>query len=104
VDSWKDLDYGKNALNMSPIKTPPYYVSEQPPCLLNTTGGPRVNANAQVLDKVTWEPIPGLYAIGLMMGIQLRDPALFRSSLDGPVPPTFGYIAAKHAATLNFRD
>lgn len=104
VDSGKDLDYGKNALNMSPIKTPPYYVCEQPPCLLNTTGGPRVNANAQVLDKVTWEPIPGLYAIGLMMGIRLRDPALFHSSLDGPVPPTFGYIAAQHAAALTFKD
>ena len=33
------------------------------PCLLNTQGGPRRNARAEVLD-VHGQPIPGLYSAG----------------------------------------
>jgi succinate dehydrogenase/fumarate reductase flavoprotein subunit len=45
------------------IKNPPFYAVKMHPCLINTQGGPRRNADARVLDAFG-EPIPGLYSAG----------------------------------------
>ena len=44
----------------APIDTPPYYGLALYPCLINTQGGPKRNAKAQVLDPFD-QPIPRLY-------------------------------------------
>jgi fumarate reductase flavoprotein subunit len=104
IDLGEDLDFCKDWEYMFPIREAPYYVCEQPPNLLTAMGGwaPRVNANAQVLDKETLEPIPGLYATGHCMGTRFDGPGLFWGHFDDSAPPTFNYIAANHAASLSF--
>jgi succinate dehydrogenase/fumarate reductase flavoprotein subunit len=55
--------FGRHPEFLKPVVTPPYYAVAVWPCLLNTQGGPRRNAKAEVLD--VWEqPIPGLYSAG----------------------------------------
>ncbi|MFZ3208751.1 MAG: FAD-binding protein [Geobacteraceae bacterium] len=54
-----------------PIDTAPFYAIEIYPCLLNTQGGPKRNAKAQVVDPFG-EPISRLYSageLGSMWGI-----------------------------------
>jgi succinate dehydrogenase/fumarate reductase flavoprotein subunit len=48
---------------MKPLAEPPFYAVALWPCLLNTQGGPRRNAQTEVLD-VHGQPIPGLYSAG----------------------------------------
>ena len=59
----KDLDFDRSALELVPLDHPPFYAIELFPGGLNTQGGPRRNAKAQVLNSFG-EPIPGLYAAG----------------------------------------
>jgi predicted oxidoreductase len=47
---------------MEPL-APPYYAVALYPVLLNTQGGPRRNARAEILD-VHDRPIPGLFGAG----------------------------------------
>ena len=58
-----DSDTGSNDKSEFRIETGPFYAIEIHPCLLNTQGGPRRNAKAQVLDAFG-EPIPRLYSAG----------------------------------------
>lgn len=58
-----DRDFARSSDTLTPLVTPPFYAIEAFPCLLNTQGGPKRNARAQVLDP--WDrPIPRLYAAG----------------------------------------
>ncbi|NEK58430.1 FAD-binding protein [Geodermatophilus sabuli] len=54
---------GRPAETLVPLDTPPYYCVPLYPGGSNTTGGPRRDARAQVLD-VFGDVIPGLYAAG----------------------------------------
>jgi succinate dehydrogenase/fumarate reductase flavoprotein subunit len=56
-------DFRRASRKMEPVEKPPFYAVALWPCLLNTQGGPRRNARAQVLD-VHGQPIPGLYSAG----------------------------------------
>ncbi len=58
-----DEDFGRAARRLSPLDTPPYYALECVVNTINTQGGPRRNAQSQVLDPYG-EPIPRLYAVG----------------------------------------
>ncbi len=58
-----DRDFARSRDTLTPLVTPPFYAIKAFPCLLNTQGGPKRNAKAQVLDP--WDrPIPRLYAAG----------------------------------------
>jgi succinate dehydrogenase/fumarate reductase flavoprotein subunit len=78
----------------APLETPPYYAVELHPCLINTQGGPRRNAAAQVLDAFS-EPIPRLYSageLGSLWGIIYQGAGNIAECI------VFGRIAGKNAA------
>ena len=59
-----DAEWGKEAENMWPIATAPFYAFRISSGMLNTSGGIRINTNAQVVDD-RYKPIAGLYAAGV---------------------------------------
>jgi len=59
----EDLEFHRPSKNLTPLEPGPYYAIELWPCLLNTQGGPRRNAQAQILYP-NGRPIPGLYSAG----------------------------------------
>lgn len=104
VEAGEDTQFGRaiepaekgGAAPSAPLSTPPFYAVAQYPALLNTQGGPRRNAEAQVVDAFG-EPIGRLYSAGEL------------GSLWGPVHQgagnnaeglIFGRIAGENAAAL----
>jgi succinate dehydrogenase/fumarate reductase flavoprotein subunit len=86
--------FGRPANTMIPLDSPPYYCMTLYPGGSNTSGGPRRNEHAQVVD-VHGEPIPGLYEAG-----ELGEPVgLLYPSNGGNISDCacFGQIAAEHA-------
>ena len=77
-----------------PLDSPPYYCVELWPGGPNTSGGPRRNEHAQVID-VFGDPIPGLYEAGeLGEAVGALYPANGANLSDALC---FGRIAAEHA-------
>ena len=60
-----DPDFGRQ-VDFGKIQTPPFYADIYKPFVLGTAGGLRTDTNAQVVD-VNGDPIPGLYATGMIM-------------------------------------
>jgi hypothetical protein len=86
--------FGRPADTLVPLDRPPYYCVPLYPGGSNTTGGPRRNADGQVL-HVFGDAIPGLYAAGeLGQASGLLYPA-DGSNLSEAL--CFGQIAAEHA-------
>jgi succinate dehydrogenase/fumarate reductase flavoprotein subunit len=64
---WGDLNAATPALQtLGPVDTAPYYAVPVTVGAMGTKGGPRTDADGQVL-HVSGEPIPGLYAAGNAM-------------------------------------
>ncbi len=85
---------GRPANSLVPLDSPPYYCMPLYPGGSNTSGGPRRNEFAQVLD-VFGEPIPGLYEAG-----ELGEPVGLMYPCNGANISDclcFGQIAAEHA-------
>ena len=59
-----DEEWGKDAENMWPVATAPFYAFRISSGMLNTSGGIRINTNAQVIDA-RGKAISGLYAAGV---------------------------------------
>ncbi|GAB4268206.1 MAG: flavocytochrome c [Deferrisomatales bacterium] len=59
----RDEAFGKAAASLKPLESPPYYAVEIVPLVLNTVGGPRIDAGARAL-RPDGTPIAGLYAAG----------------------------------------
>jgi len=59
----KDLKFDRDPPTLAPVKTPPFYALKMYPGGPNTQGGPKRNANSQVVDA-TGKPTPHLYASG----------------------------------------
>ena len=88
-----DADFGRSD-GLEELKTAPFYAIKAEPCLLNTQGGPRRDAQARVLD-VFGEPIPGLYAAGELGSIWST---LYPGSGNISEALIFGRIAGREAA------
>lgn len=58
-----DPDFGRPSDTLLPLSTPPFYAIKLWPTLLNTQGGPRRNARAQVIGALG-DPVPRLYSAG----------------------------------------
>lgn len=70
VDAWnrdcasgEDTAFGRRPETMTPLATPPYYLGQVWPMVINTQGGP-VHDRAQRVLTPFGAPIPGLYAAG----------------------------------------
>ncbi|MEU1980778.1 FAD-binding protein [Nocardia sp. NPDC019395] len=78
------------------LEKAPYYAIPVHSGTLGTTGGPRTNTDAQVVNAYG-HSIEGLYAAGnVMAGVT----GMFYDGAGGTLSPalTFGYIAGSHAA------
>ncbi len=96
-DAGKDSDYFKPAEFLRPVRKAPFYCIRQAPSILVSCGGIRINDNFQVADK-NYEPIPGLYAVGMEASGLYGD----TYNLDCPgtangFAHTSGRLAARHA-------
>jgi succinate dehydrogenase/fumarate reductase flavoprotein subunit len=89
-----DPEFGRRQETLSPISKPPFYAIAVWPCLINTQGGPRRDAQAQVID-VFGKPIKRLYSageIGSIFGM------LYPGSGNVNECIAFGRIAGRNAA------
>ncbi|MEK7343557.1 MAG: FAD-binding protein [Pseudomonadota bacterium] len=91
---WGDMDYEPPYRTLGVIDQGPFYAVKMESGALGTAGGPKTNADAQVLD---WrgQPIPGLYAAGNAMAAVLGEAYGGAGGTLGP-GMTFGYIAGRH--------
>lgn len=93
-DSGKDVDFQRPAKFMAPLQVPPYYAMKLAPMFVNTQGGPRRNARAEVL-SVKGNPIPRLYSageLGSMWGYLYTGGGNLSECM------VFGRIAGQHVA------
>ena len=91
---WGDTEFEAPSRTLGKIDRGPYFAVKMEAGALGTAGGPKTNANAQVVDW-SGNPIPGLYAAGNAMAAVLGD---VYGGAGGTLGPgmTFGYIAGRH--------
>jgi 3-oxosteroid 1-dehydrogenase len=91
---WGDMDFEPPYRTLGVIDQGPFYAVKMEAGALGTAGGPKTNADAQVID---WQgnPIPGLYAAGNAMAAVLGE---VYGGAGGTLGPglTFGFIAGRH--------
>ncbi|WP_221794475.1 FAD-dependent oxidoreductase [Aquisediminimonas sediminicola] len=94
---WGDTDFEPPYRTLGVIDKGPYYAVKMESGALGTSGGPKTNADGQVVD---WNgnPIQGLYAAGNVMSAVLGE---IYGGAGGTLGPglTFGYIAGRHLGT-----
>jgi FAD binding domain len=91
-----DARFGRSKESLAPLVTPPFYATELCEPIINTQGGPKHNAHAQVLDRKD-RPIARLYAAGELGSFFYP---LYESASNVPEALAFGIIAGEHAAQL----
>ncbi|MEI6643539.1 MAG: FAD-dependent oxidoreductase [Novosphingobium sp.] len=91
---WGDPAFDPPYRTLGLIDQGPFYAVQMESGVLGTCGGPKTNADAQVVD---WDgnPIPGLYAAGNAMAAVLGEAYGGAGGTLGP-GLTFGYLAGKH--------
>lgn len=91
---WGDMDFDPPHRTLGLIERGPFYAVKMEAGALGTAGGPKTNADAQVLD---WSgaPIEGLYAAGNAMAAVLGEAYGGAGGTLGP-GMTFGFIAGRH--------
>ncbi|MFT4057815.1 MAG: FAD-binding protein [Novosphingobium sp.] len=94
---WGDAEFDPPYRTLGVIDQGPFFAVKMEAGALGTAGGPKTNADAQVLD---WggNPIQGLYAAGNVMSAVLGEAYGGAGGTLGP-GMTFGYIAGKHLGT-----
>lgn len=94
---WGDTDFAPPYRTLGVIDHGPFFAVKMEAGALGTAGGPKTNADAQVID---WDgnPIPGLYAAGNAMSAVLGEGYGGAGGTLGP-GMTFGYLAGRHLGT-----
>ena len=96
---WGDQSLQPPFCTLGLIDLPPFYAIKMEAGVLGTAGGPKTNANGQVVD---WsdKPIEGLYVAGNTMA---QVTGMGYGGAGGTLGPgmTFGFIAGRHAAQQN---
>src|SRR5207237_10360896 len=87
---------GGPGASLGPLDQPPFFAVEVKSGALGTKGGPRIDANANVLD-LDGDPIGGLYAAGNVMASPM---GMTYGGPGGTIAPgmVFGFLAGRHAA------
>lgn len=94
----RDLDFGKDPVNMTTIEKPPFYAAKMGVAILVTLGGLKINTKLQVLD-IEGNVIPGLYAAGNVSGgFYANDYPVTVGGLSHGHALTFGRLAGLNAA------
>ena len=94
---WGDPAFDPPYRTLGVIDQGPYYAVKMESGALGTCGGPKTNADAQVLDW-SGNPIQGLYAAGNAMAAVMGEGYGGAGGTLGP-GMTFGYIAGRHLGT-----
>ncbi|MBI4523108.1 MAG: FAD-dependent oxidoreductase [Deltaproteobacteria bacterium] len=89
-----DAEFGRSPATLCPIATPPFYAIAIWPSIINTQGGPKRNARAQVLD-VRGRPIKRLYSAGELGSLWNRN---YPGGGNVSEALAFGRIAGRNAA------
>ncbi len=92
----KDPEFARAKDWLVPLQSPPYYATELCEPIINTQGGPKHNALAQVLNRHD-KPIPRLYAAGELGSFFFP---LYESGSNVPEALSFGRIAGQQASAL----
>lgn len=100
-DQAYDPDFGKNPKYLNKIQTAPFWGIRRHIRCSSITAGVLTDANSMVV-REDGTPVQGLYAVGNLGGQFFGgcDYPFFSPGLSLGHAVTFGYIAAKHAATL----
>ena len=93
---WGDTSKDGAHACLAPLERGPFHATRVYAGCSGTTGGPRIDAMARVIDT-TGAPIPGLYAAGNITAQLFGDTAPASGSTLGP-GMTFGYLAGCGAA------
>lgn len=96
ANNGEDYKYGREAQYMRAFDGKKYYAMYMVSGLLNTQGGPKRSANAEVLDT-QGNPIPHLYSAGECGGITV---CMYQGGTNIAECITFGRIAGKSAAAV----
>ena len=110
VDNMKDPDFHRGEylyntegngpeFTLGYLKEGPFYAAEGGVGSLGTSGGPRINKNAQVMSPFG-HPIPRLYAAGDCSGIGHPGPNYAGGGSAVGSSMIFSYVGATHAVTL----
>ncbi len=94
---WGDPKLGEGPqATLGPLDTAPFYATRVDAGVLGTKGGPRTDANGQVID-LDGQLIEGLYAAGNTMASAM---GMTYGGAGGTLGPAivFGYLAGRHAA------
>ena len=96
-ETGEDTEFFKAAKFLKPIKKGPFYAIQLGVGTMGSSGGIKINGNMQVVNE-DYEPIPGLYAVGL------DATGLYGDSYNMEIPGasngfahTSGRLAARHA-------
>jgi succinate dehydrogenase/fumarate reductase flavoprotein subunit len=90
-----DPEFDRSANTLMALASPPFYAIELWPAIINTQGGPKRNANAQVLN-VWGRPIPRLYSAGELGSLWHRN---YPGGGNVSEALAFGRIAGRNAAS-----
>jgi 3-oxosteroid 1-dehydrogenase len=93
---WGDTSRDGARSCLAPLERGPFHATRVYAGCSGTTGGPRIDASARVVDT-TGTPIPGLYAAGNITAQLFGDTAPASGATLGP-GMTFGYLAGCEAA------
>lgn len=94
ADEGDDWEFGRAADSMTAFGPGPYYAFPMVARILNTQGGPRRNARAEILD-VEGNPIPHLYSAGEFGGLTSKN---YQGATNMAECIIFGKIAGESAA------
>ncbi|NPD32214.1 FAD-binding protein [Eggerthellaceae bacterium zg-997] len=93
-----DDDFNASPWYLSPVATPPFYVTENEPSAWSTFGGLRTDVNCNVVRAADQQPIPGLYAVGTDAGSLFYSPYYDIPGFCYGLCIDSGYIAGIEAA------
>jgi len=98
---WGDTSQDGTRSCLAPLERGPFHATRVYAGCSGTTGGPRIDTAARVLDT-TGRPVPGLYAAGNITAQLFGDASPASGATLGP-GMTFGYLAGCEAAAAATR-